>query len=129
MSRNRSVSSAAISRAVQEASGADFGSAADTLVTAITLIRQSKVAADERCKILVSSLQDTLHGIESRSRHRLRHRHRHGGDGGSRSRSRSAGDLSGSRGHSADRTPSSSYHQLECCYRDRSRSREREYHR
>lgn len=37
-------------------------SAIETLVTAISLIKQSKVAHDERCKILISSLQDTLHG-------------------------------------------------------------------
>ena len=36
-------------------------------MTAISLIKQSKVAHDERCKILVSSLQDTLHGIEAKS--------------------------------------------------------------
>lgn len=37
-------------------------SAIETLVTAISLIKQSKVAHDERCKILISSLQDTLNG-------------------------------------------------------------------
>lgn len=45
----------------------DYASAIETLVTAISLIKQSKVAHDERCKILVSSLQDTLHGIEAKS--------------------------------------------------------------
>ena len=37
------------------------------MVTAISLIKQSKVAGDDRCKILISSLQDTLHGIENKS--------------------------------------------------------------
>lgn len=45
----------------------DYGNAIETLLTAIALIRQSKVAADDRCKVLVSSLQDCLHGIESKS--------------------------------------------------------------
>ena len=44
----------------------DFPQAIETLVTAISLIKQSKVANDERCKILVShSLELTLHAIET----------------------------------------------------------------
>ncbi|CAI9744040.1 cleavage and polyadenylation specificity factor subunit 6-like isoform X2 [Octopus vulgaris] len=65
--RNKTVSSSAISRAVQDASAGDFASAIETLVTAISLIKQSKIAGDDRCKILISSLQDTLHGIEEKS--------------------------------------------------------------
>ena len=60
MSRNRTVSSSAIARAVQDAANGEFASAIETLVTAISLIKQSKVANDDRCKILISSLQDTL---------------------------------------------------------------------
>ena len=45
----------------------DFGTAIETLVTAVSLIRQSKIATDDRCKILISSLQDTLKGIEDKS--------------------------------------------------------------
>ncbi|KAL7883032.1 hypothetical protein SRHO_G00006900, partial [Serrasalmus rhombeus] len=67
MNRNRAISSSAISRAVSDASAADYGSAIETLVTAISLIKQSKVSADDRCKVLISSLQDCLHGIESKS--------------------------------------------------------------
>merc|ERR1719362_915022 len=67
MSRNRTVSSSAIARAVQDAANGEFASAIETLVTAISLIKQSKVASDDRCKILISSLQDTLHGIENKS--------------------------------------------------------------
>jgi len=67
MSRNRTVSSSAIARAVADAAAGDFSNAIETLVTAISLIKQSKVASDERCKILVSSLHDTLHGIETKS--------------------------------------------------------------
>lgn len=61
------MSSSAISRAVQDASAGEFASAIETLVTAISLIKQSKIASDDRCKILISSLQDTLHGIEEKS--------------------------------------------------------------
>lgn len=67
MNRNRAISSSAISRAVSDASAGDYGSAIETLVTAISLIKQSKVSADDRCKVLISSLQDCLHGIESKS--------------------------------------------------------------
>ena len=45
----------------------DYGSAIETLVTAISLIKQSKVAGDERAKVLIGSLQDCLHGIEEKS--------------------------------------------------------------
>lgn len=45
----------------------EYASAIETLVTAISLIKQSKVANDDRCKILISSLQDTLHGVEAKS--------------------------------------------------------------
>ena len=47
-------------------------------MTAISLIKQSKVAGDDRCRILIHSLQDTLHGIERKSYSR----------GGARGRSR-----------------------------------------
>lgn len=67
MNRNRTVSSSAISRAVSDAAAGDYASAIETLVTAISLIRQSKVAQDDRCKILITSLQDTLRGIEAKS--------------------------------------------------------------
>lgn len=45
----------------------DYGSAIETLVTAISLIKQSKVVTDERAKVLIGSLQDCLHGIEEKS--------------------------------------------------------------
>lgn len=67
MGRNRTVSSSAITRAVQDAANGEYASAIETLVTAISLIKQSKVAGDDRCRILISSLQDTLHGIENKS--------------------------------------------------------------
>jgi cleavage and polyadenylation specificity factor subunit 6/7 len=67
MARNRIVSGSAIERAVKDAGSGDYASAIETLVTAISLLKQSRVAADDRCKILITSLQDTLHGVESRS--------------------------------------------------------------
>lgn len=42
------------------------GTAVETLVTAISMIKQSKIAQDDRCKLLISSLQDTLKGIEDK---------------------------------------------------------------
>lgn len=43
MSRNRTVSSSAIGRAVSDAAAGEYASAIETLVTAISLIKQSKV--------------------------------------------------------------------------------------
>lgn len=89
MERNKSVSSSAIGRAVQDASIGDFATAIETLVTAISLIRQSKIANDDRCKILISSLQDTLKGIEDKSYgQRSRHRSRSGSPRESRKKHR-----------------------------------------
>lgn len=70
MGRNRTVSSSAIARAVSDAAAGEYPSAIETLATAISLIKQSKVANDERCKILITSLQDTLQGIEAKSYNR-----------------------------------------------------------
>jgi cleavage and polyadenylation specificity factor subunit 6/7 len=139
MSRNRTVSSSAIARAVQDAAAGEYASAIETLVTAISLIKQSKVAHDDRCRILVSSLQDTLHGIENKSYGASR-------SGGMRSRSRSR-DRShrGYREYGHSRTPDDRGHahyrddrghahyerrndeeRYRRDYRDRSRSRERQ---
>ncbi|XP_077558905.1 cleavage and polyadenylation specificity factor subunit 6-like isoform X20 [Haemaphysalis longicornis] len=107
MSRNRTVSSSAIARAVADASAGEFASAIETLVTAISLIKQSKVANDDRCKILISSLQDTLHGIESKSY-------------SSRSKDRP-------RSRERDRSRERSSRREKSSRRDRSRSRERDY--
>lgn len=92
-------------RAVSDAAAGEYSSAIETLVTAISLIKQSKVAHDERCKILISSLQDTLHGIESKSYSSRRDR--------SRSRERS---------HRRPRRERSSSRP----YRERSRERDRD---
>merc|ERR1739842_131936 len=113
MSRNRTVSSSAIARAVQDAAAGEYASAIETLVTAISLIKQSKVAGDDRCKILISSLQDTLHGIENKS---------YGARHGSRHSPERRHSSSRYRHHSPDRDRER--------YRERDRSpREREYYR
>ncbi|XP_063696970.1 cleavage and polyadenylation specificity factor subunit 6 isoform X2 [Culicoides brevitarsis] len=132
MTRNRTVSSSAIARAISDASAGEYSSAIETLVTAISLIKQSKVAHDERCKILISSLQDTLNGIETKSysrreRSRSRERsHRHqrrerSRDRGYRDRSRERRER-GSR--ERDRYRGSSRGDREV--REKTRSKERE---
>jgi len=110
MSRNRTVSSSAIARAVQDAAVGEYASAIETLVTAISLIKQSKVAGDDRCKILISSLQDTLHGIENKS-----YGARHGSHGGSR--------------YSPDRRHRERYRDYSPHARDRERDRYRDRER
>ncbi|XP_054734534.1 cleavage and polyadenylation specificity factor subunit 6 isoform X3 [Anastrepha obliqua] len=123
MSRNRTVSSSAIARAVSDAAAGEYSSAIETLVTAISLIKQSKVAHDERCKILISSLQDTLHGIETKSynrRERSRSRERT-----HRPRQRRERSSSRYRERSRDRERERD-RDREGGYRERSRSRERE---
>ncbi|XP_075784558.1 cleavage and polyadenylation specificity factor subunit 7 isoform X3 [Pelodiscus sinensis] len=67
MDRNRAISSSAISKAVSGASAGDYSDAIETLLTAIAVIKQSRVANDERCRVLLSSLKDCLHGIEAKS--------------------------------------------------------------
>lgn len=119
MNRNRTVSSSAITRAVSDAAANDYASAIETLVTAISLIRQSRVAHDERCKVLISSLQDTLNGIETKSYNSNRKRHsnrdrsrtperssrkRHRRTSRSRSRSRERYDYSPRHSSSVRRT-------------------------
>ncbi|CAG0893863.1 unnamed protein product [Darwinula stevensoni] len=112
MNRNRTVSSSAIARAVADAAAGEFASAIETLVTAISLIKQSKVAHDDRCKIVISSLQDTLHGIEAKS---------YGSSRRSRDRSRSRERERRRRRHERSRSPRD--------YRERSRERyERDFH-
>lgn len=122
MGRNRTVSSSAIARAVSDAAAGEYSSAIETLVTAISLIKQSKVAHDERCKILISSLQDTLHGIETKSynrRERSRSRER-------THRSRPRRERSSSRYRERSRERERDRDREAASYRERSRSRERD---
>lgn len=131
MNRNRAISSSAISRAVSDASAADYGSAIETLVTAISLIKQSKVSADDRCKVLISSLQDCLHGIESKSYGSASRRERSRERDHSRSREKSRRHKSRSRDRHEDyyreRSRERDRHRERDRDRDRERDREREY--
>ncbi|VDM33498.1 unnamed protein product [Hydatigera taeniaeformis] len=116
MEKNKTVSSTAINRAVADAACGNYPRAIETLVTAISLIKQSKIANDDRCKILINSLQDTLHGIEMKS-----YGSKSGGSssGGSRRRRRSYSN-SGSEG--GDDYRGGSRHHRSSRHRSRSRS-------
>ncbi|KAL2088959.1 hypothetical protein ACEWY4_015858 [Coilia grayii] len=81
MNRNKTIASSAISKAVAGAATGDVSLAIETLLTAIAVIKQSRVYSDERCRALVTSLKDCLFSIESKSyssrkRHRSRERDR-----------------------------------------------------
>lgn len=57
----------AASLAVPPLPAGDYSDAIETLLTATAVIKQSRVANDERCRVLLSSLKDCLHGIEAKS--------------------------------------------------------------
>lgn len=149
LEKNRIISSSAISRAVQDAAignyfsihdfnnlkkkikkffKGEYGSAIKTLVTAISLIKQSKIAGDERCKLFISSLQDTKKGIEDKyygSSGRMNRPDSRDRERSKRSRSRDSRDRD--RDHHRDRDArskrSDKHHRS---HRDRSRNRSRE---
>ncbi|XP_062327901.1 cleavage and polyadenylation specificity factor subunit 7-like isoform X1 [Osmerus eperlanus] len=80
MNRNRAIASSAITKAVSGATAGDLRVAMETLLTAIAVIKQSRVFGDERCQTLVTSLKDCLVSIQAnfgtRKRHRSRERER-----------------------------------------------------
>ncbi|XP_010224709.1 PREDICTED: LOW QUALITY PROTEIN: cleavage and polyadenylation specificity factor subunit 7 [Tinamus guttatus] len=129
----RKLSSSAISKAVSGASAGDYSDAIETLLTAIAVIKQSRVANDERCRVLLSSLKDCLHGIEaksystgassssSRKRHRSRERSPRGAPP---SRSRESSRRHRDTLHSEDRHED--YFQERNREHDRHRDRDRE---
>lgn len=117
MNRNRTVSSSAISRAVADAAAGETKAAIETLLTAISLIKQSRVAQDDRCRLLIGSLQDTLNGIESkahqgggRSKHRDRDRSRSRSRDRDRKRRRRSRSMSRSRSRSPRHSRSSRHY-------------------
>ncbi|XP_043827392.1 cleavage and polyadenylation specificity factor subunit 7 isoform X1 [Dromiciops gliroides] len=130
MNRNRAISSSAISKAVSGASAGDYSDAIETLLTAIAVIKQSRVANDERCRVLISSLKDCLHGIEAKSysvgasgsSSRKRHRSRERSPSRSRESSRRHRDLL----HNEDRHED--YFQERNREHERHRDRERDRH-
>ncbi|KGL85325.1 Cleavage and polyadenylation specificity factor subunit 7, partial [Tinamus guttatus] len=106
----------------------DYSDAIETLLTAIAVIKQSRVANDERCRVLLSSLKDCLHGIEAKSystgasssSSRKRHRSRERSPSRSRESSRRHRDTL----HSEDRHED--YFQERNREHDRHRDRDRE---
>ncbi|XP_074638057.1 cleavage and polyadenylation specificity factor subunit 6-like isoform X1 [Acropora palmata] len=64
MKRNQVLASTAIKRAMSDANSGDYESGIETLVAAISLIKQSPTASEERCQVLVQSLQDCYQGLE-----------------------------------------------------------------
>jgi len=109
MDKNKQISSSAIKRAVDDASNGNYASAIETLLNAISSIKTSKVAKDERARVMISSLQDCLHGIEEKS-----FGANSGNSGSSRDRDRSSRDSDRKKRDRRDRS------------RDRSRSRDRD---
>ncbi|XP_041901176.1 cleavage and polyadenylation specificity factor subunit 7-like, partial [Corvus kubaryi] len=131
MNRNRAISSSAISKAVSGASAGDYSNAIETLLTAIAVIKQSRVASDERCRVLLSSLKDCLHGIEAKSyssssssSSRKRHRSRERSPSRSRESSRRHRDLL----HSDDRHEDYFQERSREHERHRDRDRDRDRH-
>lgn len=76
MNRNRAVTSTAITKAVSSATAGDLQIATETLLTAIAIIKQSRVYEDECCQALVTSLKDCLVSIQGNYVDRYVHRTR-----------------------------------------------------
>ncbi|KAM9860670.1 cleavage and polyadenylation specificity factor subunit 7-like [Aulostomus maculatus] len=70
LNRNRAVASSAITKAVTGATAGDLRVAMETLLTAIAIIKQSRVYGDDRCQALVTSLKDCLVSIQGNSSYR-----------------------------------------------------------
>ncbi|RVE74459.1 hypothetical protein OJAV_G00022430 [Oryzias javanicus] len=64
MNRNQTIASTAITKAVSGATAGDLQMAMETLLTAIAVIKQSRVYGNERCQALVTSLKDCLVSIQ-----------------------------------------------------------------
>ncbi|CAZ65481.1 RRM domain-containing protein [Caenorhabditis elegans] len=104
MTRNQTVSSSAIARAITDASVGDIKGASETILTAIQLIKNSRIGHDERCRQLVYGLEHTLKGLESKgySSRSKSHRDR----SRSRERDRKRRRRSRTRSRSYSRSPS-----------------------
>ncbi|KAI6175663.1 hypothetical protein M3Y97_00714700 [Aphelenchoides bicaudatus] len=98
MSRNRTVSTSAITRAMNDAAAGDINGAVETLQTAISLIRQSKVSNSDACRNLIKTLEDALNSVESKEYSSRKHRRRDSSSP-SRRRSRSRERSRESRSH------------------------------
>ncbi|XP_076879196.1 cleavage and polyadenylation specificity factor subunit 7-like [Brachyhypopomus gauderio] len=133
MNRNRTIASSAITKAMSGATTGDISMAIETLLTAIAVIRQSRVYSDDRCRALVDSLKDCLYSIESKSYgSRKRHRSREKERGRERVRSRDRSrDRARERSHSQGWPDGSTLrrHGERSVSAERERARERERHR
>ncbi|KAM4720676.1 cleavage and polyadenylation specificity factor subunit 7 isoform 2-T4 [Rhinophrynus dorsalis] len=116
MNRNRAISRSALSNAVCGATSGDYTNSIKTLETAIAVIKESRVASDDRCRVLLTSLRDCLHGIQDKANSSSRKRHR------SRDRSPSRSREGSSRRHrdSHDDRSDDYYHER---HRDKDRHR------
>ncbi|NP_001090367.1 cleavage and polyadenylation specific factor 7 S homeolog isoform X1 [Xenopus laevis] len=114
MNRNRAISRSALSNAVCGATSGDYANAIKTLETAIAVIKESRVANDDRCRVLLASLKDCLHGIQDKA-NSSRKRHR------SRDRSPSRSREGSSRRHRDSHDRSDEYYQER--HRDKDRHR------
>lgn len=137
MNRNRAIASSAITKAVSGATTGDMQVAMETLLTAIAIIKQSRVYGDERCQALVTSLKDCLVSIQGndgrrsssrsgdkeRERDRERGRDRERDRERERDRDRDRGDSSGWDGAGMSRRHRDLSWSAE---RDKERSRERD---
>lgn len=134
MNRNRAIVSSAITKAVSGAAAGDMHMAMETLLTAIAIIKQSRVYGDERCQALVTSLKDCLVSIQGHDGYRKSSRSRE------KERDRDRGrDRERERDHERDRYDSSGRESAGMSRRHterpwsgeryKERSRERERHR
>ncbi|XP_026234297.1 cleavage and polyadenylation specificity factor subunit 7 [Anabas testudineus] len=126
MNRNRAVASSAITKAVSGATAGDLRVAMETLLTAIAIIKQSRVSGDERCQALVTSLKDCLVSIQGN------YGYRNSGRSGDKERDRDRGrDRERDRDRDRDRDDSCSWDGagMSRRHRDRSRSGERDKER
>lgn len=131
INRNRAVASAAINKAVAGATTGEMKVAMETLLTAISIIKQSRVYQDDRCQALVTSLKDCLISIQgSRYNRHSEDRERDRRKSSSNERrhsSRGDRDRSWNRersgGHSKDRSRDWDRHRARDRYRDRDRDR------
>ncbi|KAM7406065.1 hypothetical protein PAMP_000469 [Pampus punctatissimus] len=119
MSRNRAVASSAITKAVSGATAGDLRVAMETLLTAIAIIKKSRVYGDERCQTLVTSLKDCLVSIQGNYSSRSSSR------SGDKERDRDKGRDRG-RDRKCDREDSSSWEGAGMSRRHRERSWSRE---
>ncbi|CAN9507121.1 unnamed protein product [Ophioblennius macclurei] len=132
MNRNRAIASSAITKAVSGATTGDMQVAMETLLTAIAIIKQSRVYGDERCRALVTSLKDCLISIQgndgrrssSRSGDKERERDRGRDRERERDRDRDRGDSSGWDGAGMSRR-----HRERSWSGERVKARSRERHR